>query len=99
MKTMKRSEVVVGKGKRIRVNIMVAGESGQGKTTFLKCLLQNYASDAELQNQLMLEKVEKTVRISQIGSFSLEADVGQIGVRLYDTPGYGESLNGIISMP
>ena len=76
---------------------MVAGESGQGKTTFLKCLLQNYTEGVELQSQFMLEKVKKTVQISQIGSFLLGTDIGKIQVHLYDTPGYGAFIYGIIS--
>jgi len=86
------SQIKIGKGKIIRFNAMVAGESGQGKTTFLKCLLQNYTEGVEFQNQFMVEKVKKTVHISQIGSFLLGTDIGKIQVHLYDTPGYGAFL-------
>jgi len=34
-------KITIGHGKLIRFNIMVAGESGQGKTTFLRTCANN----------------------------------------------------------
>lgn len=86
--------VVVGKGKRFRFNVMVVGESGQGKTTFLKTLLRKYCGetvnvDPAAQNL----RSKKTVEIANIGSFVVKTDVGDCEIFLYDTPGYGDFIN------
>jgi len=87
----KGTKVKVGKLKLFRFNIMVAGESGQGKTTFLKALLRKYVRGINIST--LDGKTTKTVEISQIGSFIVDTDVGECEVFLHDTPGYGDYIN------
>jgi type IV secretory pathway ATPase VirB11/archaellum biosynthesis ATPase len=84
----------------VNFNIMVCGESGQGKTTFLQTLykaIQAQYEDAvfELEpesqrNELEPEsqRNERTLRIQKVCSFKLRYN-NNIEVTCYDTPGYG----------
>eukprot|EP01041_Mallomonas_annulata_P009136 gene9136-18926_t len=88
-----KARVTVGKGKGFRFNIMVVGESGQGKTTFLKALLKRYVKDLVVTSNIHGDRPSKTVEISEIGSFIVDTDVGECDVCLFDTPGYGDHIN------
>jgi len=91
--TGEKCKMIIGNSYSFRFNIMVAGESGQGKTTFLKALLQKYSHDGSVSS--LTSKTIRTLEIFEMGSFSFDADIGKCEVFLYDTPGYGESLNGM----
>ena len=58
------------KAKLFRFNIMVAGETGQGKTTFLKALLRKYVDDISRVSSILAEKPATTVEISEMASCS-----------------------------
>jgi septin family protein len=75
---------------RVRFNMMVVGESGLGKTTFLMTLFKRY-----IDNNVNPKKVDgpfkKTVSIKEVGRFKTTTsnNDGVDGV-LYDSFGYGD---------
>lgn len=76
----------------IRFNLAVIGESGLGKTTLLKALLQKYSPVNELlKDPIVL--TSPTVMISQVDDFITNTESGPIHFYLYDTPGYGDFIN------
>lgn len=83
-----------------RFNIMVAGESGLGKTTFLRSILQNiWSEEINLDPKIKIKSASwlfgttKTVEICELGTFLKESKHGSIKFTLFDTPGYGDHLN------
>ena len=78
----------------LRFNILVVGESGLGKTTFLVTLLKKYCSDLEQLAPRLRSPPHKTIEIGEIGRFLLKTTSGDIvEVVLYDSPGYGDFVN------
>ena len=78
----------LGRQDPIRFNVLVAGESGLGKSTFLETILQKYVAVP----RLFLQKhhpPHKTIQIEETGQFDIEGDGGLIQFHLYDSPGYG----------
>lgn len=86
------SQIHLGTREVLRFNLAVIGESGLGKTTLLKALLQKYSQVNEV---LKAEPViaAPTVMISEVGDFVASTDTGPIHFFLYDTPGYGDFIN------
>ena len=77
---------------KVRLNLMVIGESGLGKTTFLECLLRKYDpnTDSELQTSI----ADKTNNIEKVGNFELVSENGDaLEIFAYDSPGYGDFIN------
>ena len=87
-----RSILKIGKPNTIRFNIMVVGETGSGKTTFLKTLFKAYCNSEIIRNELN-SKTIKTVKIEEIGCFILETEALDCEVHLFDSPGYGDYIN------
>jgi len=82
----------LGKPHTIRFNIMVVGETGSGKTTFLKTLFKAYCQNEIIRSELTAKTV-KTVKIEEIGLFTLESEALDCEVHLFDSPGYGDYIN------
>lgn len=72
---------------------MVVGETGTGKSTFLRTLFRRYLNDDEIIRAGLNKKPSKTVQIEEIGRFSLPADSLDCNVHLYDSRGYGDYMN------
>lgn len=83
---------VAGKADCVNFNIVVVGETGSGKTTFLKTLVKAEEAKAPLVN-LEADLTKKTVSIQESGNFLLESIAGDVKFYLYDTPGYGDFVN------
>jgi len=87
-----RSLLKLGKPSTIRLNIMVVGETGSGKTTFLKTLFKLYCGNKIIRAELAA-KTMKTVKIEEVGFFTLETPALDCEVHLFDSPGYGDYIN------
>jgi len=83
---------VAGKADCVNFNIMVVGEAGSGKTTFLKTLVKAEEAKAPLID-LEADLSKRTVSIQESGNFLLESIAGDVKFYLYDTPGYGDFVN------
>ena len=77
---------------KVRLNVMVVGESGLGKTTFLNCLLGRY--DLKHKEVIVSDKTshltieDKTNNIEKVGKFELISENGDsLDVFAYDSPG------------
>jgi septin family protein len=85
------------KMQKTRFNIMAIGPNGIGKTTFLKALLQGYASkvniDGEQNIHLRKQVGEKeTLKIVQTGSAELNSE-NISTIKIYESLGYGDFIN------
>ena len=87
-----KSGLSIGKPHAVRFNIMVVGETGSGKTTFLTTLFKKYTKDEIIRAELT-SKTIKTVKIEEIGSFMLCSEALDCDVHLFDSPGYGDYIN------
>ena len=58
----------------LKLNLMVVGESGLGKTTFLNSLLGRYVPSIDVSTRRAIN--EKTNHISQIGTFEILTESG-----------------------
>lgn len=80
--------VSLGHQEPIRFNLMVVGESGTGKTTFLHALMRKYVPEHSID---IANLNSKTVAITKLGSFELKSDCkATILFQLFDSPGYGD---------
>ena len=93
MEIEKRDKVRIGKLAPIRFNIMVVGETGSGKSTFLKTLFRKYLSEHQIIEAGLNSATIKTVSIERIGKFSLPAENQDCNIHLFDSPGYGDYIN------
>lgn len=82
-----------GRAKMTRFNLMVAGESGLGKTTFLHTVLQDFHPDKLNLNTPKRCQMSKTTSIHDLDSFVHVAKHGDFEIHLFDTPGYGDFLD------
>ena len=58
----------IGKPHAVRFNVMVVGETGSGKTTFLKTLFKKYTTDEIIRAEL----TSKTIKTVKDRLFSVE---------------------------
>lgn len=86
-----REKISIGKHEPIRFNLMVAGESGLGKSTFIHTLLSSYLDEQDLPRQSQTNS--KTIAISRVGSFQVDTDTSEVIFHLYDSPGYGDHID------
>lgn len=89
-----RSMLRMGKPPPIRMNMMVVGETGSGKTTFLKTLFKLYCGNKIIRAELS-SKTVKTVKIEEIGFFTLSTQALDCEIHLFDSPGYGDFINNL----
>ncbi|KAL7677331.1 hypothetical protein ACOME3_003567 [Neoechinorhynchus agilis] len=74
-------------------NLMVVGESGLGKSTFLNSLFMTELSDVEPKmNRINVESAKVTTQIKTRSIRLTENGVG-LNLTLIDTPGFGDSLD------
>jgi len=85
-----RHKIVAKRGAAF--TIMVAGESGLGKTTFINTLfsttIKNYADHRKRHNK----QIDKTVEI-EITKAELEEKFFKVRLTVIDTPGFGDYVN------
>ncbi|KAE9967048.1 hypothetical protein BLS_006622 [Venturia inaequalis] len=85
-----RHKIVAKRGAAF--TIMVAGESGLGKTTFINTLfsttIKNYADHKRRHNK----QIDKTVEI-EITKAELEEKFFKVRLTVIDTPGFGDYVN------
>lgn len=73
--------------------LMVCGESGLGKTTFINTLFQTTLKPIDLQNQQRRQlPIKRTVEID-ITRAVLEEKNFDLRVNVIDTPGFGDNVN------
>lgn len=89
------SKLDFGKACPVRFNIMVVGESGMGKSTFLRTIFRSYNPNGEIAKA---QRNSKTVEIAEIGAFTLETPSLNTSFHLFDSPGYGDYINNIRSI-
>eukprot|EP01041_Mallomonas_annulata_P002962 gene2962-5816_t len=83
---------VAGKADCVNFNVMVVGETGSGKTTFLRTLVKADEAKATLTD-IPVDTLKKTISIQEAGNFILESIAGDVKFILHDTPGYGDFIN------
>ncbi|KAI9028316.1 putative Septin-2 [Phycomyces nitens] len=71
------------------LNIMVVGETGLGKSTFMNTLFQ---ADLKDTTELKVPQDTKTVEITPV-SYELEEDGVTLKLCVVDTPGFGDRVN------
>ncbi|CEP15783.1 hypothetical protein [Parasitella parasitica] len=85
-----KHKIISGKGTNFTV--MVCGESGLGKTTFINTLftttIKNYKSQAKRHDK----QLDKTVEI-EITKAELEEKMFKVKLSVVDTPGFGDYIN------
>ena len=72
--------------------MMVVGETGSGKTTFLKTLFKLYCGSKIIRAELG-SKTTQTMKIEEIGSFTLGTNALDCEIHLFDSPGYGDCID------
>lgn len=86
-----------GRFPAIRFNIMVVGPTGSGKTTFLMTLFKRYVDDVNAiityNSMDFNNRTTKTVRMERIGAFKLHSEAVDCEISLYDSVGFGDSIN------
>ncbi|KAI8582666.1 hypothetical protein K450DRAFT_226343 [Umbelopsis ramanniana AG] len=70
-----------------RLNVMVVGESGLGKTTFMNTLF-----NTDLVSDIIPEEPAKTVKISPV-TYELVEGKTTLQLTVIDTPGFGDRLD------
>lgn len=85
--------VVMKELNEIRINFMVAGVGGMGKSTFLKLFFMMYNADGSDFQFNQHQKAGKTLKIGEIGCIELQASNVRIRVHLVDAPGFGDSID------
>ncbi|KAG2193905.1 hypothetical protein INT47_004153 [Mucor saturninus] len=72
--------------------LMVCGESGLGKTTFINTLFATTIKDSRLPEKRFAKQLDKTVEI-EVTKAELEEKLFKIKLSIIDTPGFGDYVN------
>lgn len=76
--------------------LMVAGESGLGKTTFINTLFQTNLKPTKDSRNRFNSPIKKTVEIEIIKA-ELEEKNFKLNLNIIDTPGFGDNINNNLS--
>lgn len=89
------ANINVGELECIRVNFMVAGTGGIGKSTFLDLLFRTYQKSSMMHEPTLdiSKSFQRTVSIKEVNDFILKTTNVNVHCHLVDTPGYGDSIN------
>ncbi|KAI8969228.1 putative septin [Mycotypha africana] len=85
-----RHKIVTKRG--VNFTLMVCGESGVGKTTFINTLFTTGIKSAKDPNKRRGKQLEKTVDI-EITKAELEEKNFKVKLTVIDTPGFGDYVN------
>lgn len=85
-----RHKIVTNKGTNF--TLMVCGESGLGKTTFINTLLTTTMKAYKDPAQRYKKQLDKTVEID-ITRVELEEKMFKVNLSIVDTPGFGDYVN------
>ncbi|KAG2223542.1 hypothetical protein INT45_000862 [Circinella minor] len=89
MDQLPRQNHLKAKRKPFQLNVMVVGESGLGKSTFMNTLFNTDLNDTSVPR---VPQDTKTVDITPV-HFELEEEGVKLNLCLIDTPGFGDRLN------
>jgi cell division control protein 12 len=87
-----RYQIVARRGATF--TIMLAGESGLGKTTFINTLFSTTVKDFALDSSRHSKPLKKTVEIS-VTKAELSESGFKVRLNIVDTPGFGDNVNNI----
>jgi len=84
-------------GPACRFNLLVAGEAGLGKTTFLKSILQKYQMKPNMMDPILCHgELQSFSDIQKVASFDSFTSIGSVNVHLFDCgEDFGNSLESI----
>ncbi|KAJ1956138.1 Septin spn4, partial [Dispira parvispora] len=85
-----RHKIVTKKGTNF--TLMVVGESGLGKTTFVNTLFTTSIMEPKDQTQRMKKQAERTVDIT-VTKAELEEKMFKVKLSIVDTPGFGDFVD------
>ncbi|KAJ1650856.1 Septin spn4 [Dispira simplex] len=85
-----RHKIVTKKGTNF--TLMVVGESGLGKTTFVNTLFTTSIMEPKDQTQRMKKQTERTVDIT-VTKAELEEKMFKVKLSIVDTPGFGDFVD------
>ncbi|OBZ87409.1 Septin spn4 [Choanephora cucurbitarum] len=85
-----RHKIVTNKG--CNFTIMVCGESGLGKTTFVNTLFTTTLKDPKDQSIRHAKQLDRTVEI-EITKAEIEEKMFKVNLSIVDTPGFGDYVN------
>jgi len=85
-----RHKIVAKRGTNF--TLMVVGESGLGKTTFINTLFTTTIKEHKNQKKRHAKQTDKTVEI-EITKAELEEKTFQVKLTVIDTPGFGDYVN------
>jgi cell division control protein 12 len=74
------------------ITVMLAGESGLGKTTFINTLFSTTVKGYSDNNQRFKRPIKKTVEIN-VTKAELEEKGFKVRLNIIDTPGFGDNVN------
>ncbi|KAG0170830.1 hypothetical protein DFQ28_001627 [Apophysomyces sp. BC1034] len=85
-----RHKIVAKRG--VHFTIMVCGESGLGKTTFINTLLSTSIKNYKNPKRRHEKQLDRTVEV-EITKAELEEKMFQVKLAVIDTPGFGDYVN------
>ncbi|OZJ02073.1 hypothetical protein BZG36_05059 [Bifiguratus adelaidae] len=85
-----RHKIVAKRGANF--TLMVVGESGLGKTTFINTLFTTSIKDYKEENKRHNKQLDRTVEI-EITKAELEEKMFNVKLTVIDTPGFGDYIN------
>ncbi|KAI8645066.1 Septin-domain-containing protein [Parasitella parasitica] len=85
-----RHKIVTNKG--VNFNIMVCGESGTGKSTFVNTLFSTALKDPKDLSKRQRKQLSGTVEI-EITKTEIEENKFKVKLSIIDTPGFGDYVN------
>ncbi|CAO3666553.1 hypothetical protein G6F70_005805 [Rhizopus microsporus] len=85
-----RHKIVTNKGTNF--TIMVCGESGLGKTTFINTLFTTIIKEPKDQSKRWTKQLDRTVDI-EITKTEIEEKKFKVKLSIIDTPGFGDYVN------